>query len=938
MNYFRSALSEETKKRHYYFVYTVAFCVTAGFCFSWFLISGKSLIWQMDGWSQHFKALVYYAEYLRNIFRHLLQDHRLIIPDWDFYIGEGSDIVNAMHYYVIGDPIALLSVFVPTRFMQYFYSSSCILRLYLAGISFSALCFGTGRRNRKAVLAGALAYSLCYWGVLNAARHPYFLNPLVYFPLMILGIEKIIRKDRPYLFVATAAVSAASNFYFFAIIALLAVGYAVIRLAVLYGRNVREALSRLLVMGAMAVLGLCIAGILLLPVMIMFLNDSRIGVAQPFHLFYPLPYYCQLPATLIEYRDPYWLCLGMSAPTVLCTALLFVRKQKEPLLKTLLIVCCLITLFPIGGRVLNGMSYMTNRWCWAFVLLLVYIMVKEWEVLFSLSRKEWGALLAVSTGISILIFLLAESRTANAISVLPLFFITLLIVKGAEEQKRRWDRQLLVLLVITVNLVIGAFWKFSPRGENYAAECIGNSVVRDAMEDNEAAVVKSFAEEDYPRYSGTVTQNVNMLSHISNTGYYFSISSPSISDYRNELRMRESLPQQYSGYDDRTTATGLASVDYYVRNAGDGRFLPYGYAYIGSGQTVRNTYDIYQNQFALPLSYCYDACISEARWKTLDPVQKQEIQLLAASTDDLPDGIRLYDGEVPDYRINYTVTCVGDGITPTENGFTSTENSTRIVLQLDHEVNAAELYVDLEGIQFVPTKEYDLYFGDESVDPLGLYSEADWAQLSDEDKSIIRARKRDWDPVKNPTFTIESSTGTSKTIGYKQPDAKQSSGRQDFIANLGYTEEPVTSITISFPLRGIYSFREIGVYAIPMAGYGEKIEALRENTLQNIRLGVDTIAGDISVDENKILCVATPYSKGWQVFVDGEEQRVLRVNDHYIGTALSKGSHTVSFHYSMPLKNEGFIVSLVGMAGFAALIICGEMKRKKQRMFPTAHL
>ena len=58
----------------------------------------------MDGWSQHFKALVYYSNYLRGILRHLIHDHRLVIPEWDFYIGEGGDILNALHYYVIGDP------------------------------------------------------------------------------------------------------------------------------------------------------------------------------------------------------------------------------------------------------------------------------------------------------------------------------------------------------------------------------------------------------------------------------------------------------------------------------------------------------------------------------------------------------------------------------------------------------------------------------------------------------------------------------------------------------------------------------------------------------------------------------------------------------------------------------------------------------------------
>ena len=287
LNGLRSAFSEDAKKRWYYLLYTITFCCTACCCFSWFLLSNRSLIWQMDGWSQHFKALVYYSAYLREILRNLVYEHSLVIPDWDFCIGEGGDILNALHYYVIGDPIALLSVFVPIRHMHYFYSFSCILRLYLSGIAFSELCFQTGRQNRRAILAGALAYSLCYWGILNAARHPYFLNPMIWFPLLILGIEKIIKNERPYLFIAMAAISAASNFYFFYMIVLLAVGYAVIRLVLLYGKEIRPMLSKLLYMGATALLGGCISAGILLPGMTMFLHDSRLGVTQPVHLFYP---------------------------------------------------------------------------------------------------------------------------------------------------------------------------------------------------------------------------------------------------------------------------------------------------------------------------------------------------------------------------------------------------------------------------------------------------------------------------------------------------------------------------------------------------------------------------------------------------------------------------------------------------------------------------
>ena len=117
-----------------------------------------------------------------------------------------------------------------------------------------------------------------------------------------------------------------------------------------------------------------------------------------------------------------------------------------------------------------------------------------------------------------------------------------------------------------------------------------------------------------------------------------------------------------------------------------------------------------------------------------------------------------------------------------------------------------------------------------------------------------------------------------------------------------------------------------------MDGYEERIKPLQEDPLQNIKLGTDTISGEITIQENKILCVATPYGRGWSVEVDGEEKPLLCVNKHYLGVELPAGEHAVVFRYSTPLKREGFIFSIAAIAMFAGMIICVERKKKRNRM------
>ena len=952
-SYISSSFCENGKRRHYYSVYTIVFLTVAFFCFSWFIFSGRSLIWESDGWTQHFKALVYYAQYLRTIVKNLLFQHKLIIPDWDFNIGEGSDIVNALHYYVIGDPITLFSVFVPTKLMHYFYSASCILRLYLAGIAFSELCFGTFQKNRYAIMTGSVAYCFCTWAVLNAARHPYFLNPMIYFPFLILGMEKIIRKEKPYIFIAAVTVSAASNFYFFYMIVVLAVIYAVIRIALIYKRQVKDAVLMLLRLGVMAVTGVCIAGIILIPVLMMFLGDSRLSVSQPFHLFYSMGYYTALPSVLTSKSGAYWLCMGYAAPVILSVFILFFKKKSDVFLKALICISVLIILFPIGGRLLNGMSYMTNRWTWALALLCTYILVKKWDGLLSLSRRKWTALVIITFCYYVLCFIVEKSRVTSAFVAVPMFLIVLIIARNDLIKFRSPAiRQALILLLVGVNVVSIAFWRFSPEADNYVKAFKENSKVFDELSNNEATAIKNYTDDSYTRITGkSLTYNANVIKEISSTQYYWSISNSHINKFRCDLEMREPQFFRYLGYDDRSTVLSLSSVLYYFVKSSEKATLPYGFSFFRSVKTdptlqknienlkrelgvenltseqisklyntTKNEYYIYKNDNALPLTYTYDSYLTNDVWDSYNPVQRQEKQLEAAFVDKKIKSISVADDSSPDYLVPYDIECQGTEISKDGNKIITTCDNAKITLKLNKDVTAAETYVGFEGLEFVPTAEYDLYFGSDSVDPLKLYNKTNWRILSKGKQTSIKKEKFYWDKIQDAYISVESSNGASNTINYMQPDSTFSSGRHDFIANLGYSEKPVSYITVKFAQKGVYTFSDLSVYAIPMNGFAEKITALKEDTLQNMKLGTDSMSGTITLSKAKILCFATPYSSGWKACIDGKETEVYCLNERYPGIVIEKGYHTVEFKYQMPYKKAGFIVSVIGILGLAAII------------------
>ena len=109
------------KNADFYLLYTIAFAGIALFLYMRFYLNGKSLIWSHDGVPQHLNSLAYYGRYLRKILHTLFIEHKLSIPMWDLNIGYGSDILTTLHYYVIGDPLTLLSVFFKSSQTEFLY-------------------------------------------------------------------------------------------------------------------------------------------------------------------------------------------------------------------------------------------------------------------------------------------------------------------------------------------------------------------------------------------------------------------------------------------------------------------------------------------------------------------------------------------------------------------------------------------------------------------------------------------------------------------------------------------------------------------------------------------------------------------------------------------------------------------------------------------------
>ncbi|MCR5515987.1 MAG: YfhO family protein [Lachnospira sp.] len=940
-------------------IYSLIFVITAILVFSYNFVSGKTFIWKADGWEQHFKALLYYADYLKEFFYKLFVEHRIEFNQWDFAIGEGGDVLNTLNYYVIGDPFAFFAFLVPSNYMYIFYEAMILLRLYLAGLAFSWLCFSTRRVRTTAVLTGAITYVFCYWGMFNALRHPYFLNPMIYFPLLILGVEKILKGRRPYLFIAAVFVTAISNFYFFYMQVLLTVAYVFVRLIYLYKKDIKKMLTKLGQIALASIVAVIPSAIIVMPVLNAFLSDSRFKTATPFYFVYPVKYYLQMISNYVSEGDSYWLCMGYAIPTVLAVILLFIKRKKNTLLKIYFFICFIIMIIPFFGQVLNGLSYMCNRWSFAFALLNAYVLVVMWESLLNIKAKEGLIMLIVMVVYMGLCMFIEYARNTKSFSQLMLGFVLLIVLMplmstdAGKPVISRKTKQICILIVAIISIAVNSFYKNSVTGENYVSECVSVDDLDMLLYSNENTALLTYLEntnidKSFVRYTGSdLDYNSNMLYGLSSSQYYWTLTNQYVSRFRSALgiTLNTELPHKYIGYDDRTYLLSLSSTQYYLVDLTKKVQIPNGFVYIGTYMG----YKIYRNVNALPLTYSYDSYVTEDQVAGLNGVELQEVMMNSivlsdSQAEDLSteaqsqaaikndDSAAYFDDiDFSSESLDYTINCNSEDVSVQNNSLVVTKAGASITINFTGKENT-ETYFVIDGMNYSNASTYELYYGDSKYDPLDLYNSTRWNSLDYSEQATIFS---DWLFHKisstNVELSLTASNGATKNMRYFTPSYSYYNGEEDFCVNMGYSNDAVNSITITFPKVGIYSYDDIKIMSQETDRISSYVNKLSANSLDDMEIGIDTVTGNVSLDSAKFLTFAIPYSKGWKAYVDGEEVDILEGNLTYMAIYVTAGDHEIKLVYNTPLFDEGKVVSFLGIILLGGYIFVTEQQIRKKR-------
>ena len=463
------------------------------------------------------------------------------------------------------------------------------------------------------------------------------------------------------------------------------------------------------------------------------------------------------------------------------------------------------------------------------------------------------------------------------------------------------------------------------------------------------------------RYTGRgLTKNAGQLSDISSTQYYYSFSNPYISKYRNELELLETGQSfSYEGYDDRPFLLSLASVRYYAAQYQNNAQLPYGLQHIWTtnvrelltqrAEEVLKTelgvdqinerqsaeirgltsswWDIYENEYCLPLAYSYDSFISEDAWRNLSAVEKQEAMLETVYLEEAPSYVQEKSPVLTSRKIPFEITCDSTEVSKQGNTFIVTAPNASVTLSFEGMPNC-ETYFSIKGLTFEGVSYDELYFGDDTVDPYNIYNETTWDLLSYDRKKSIKRGKVFSSPVKETGISLRASNGTFKEIPYKTQDYEWYSDRHDFTANMSYSEEAIRTLTLSFQQIGTYRFDEMEVACQPLEHYKQRIDNLRKDTIEKVYVGSDQVYGEINTSVPKMVCFSIPYSDGWKAYVDGIEVKLHHANTAYMAIEVEPGEHQYELVYETPLLKLGMYVSAISLIVFFGISVFGKGKVK----------
>lgn len=891
----------------YYAGYTILFLIMAYFVFVPYIEGERTLIWSVDGLGQYVAKAHQFVSYVLSVIQDILHGN-FDFQQYDFTRGLGSTISISF------EPVYWLYLLFNPSQVETAYSLLIILRYFLAGASMSALVLYF-RRSHYAAYVASMVYAFSGYAIYAGTRHGQFLSPLMLLPILVIAMEQLITKKKWYLLTVFTAISLLCTYYFLYMNTIaLGIYYVTRILCTKEYRNIKTFFTRGLIIVGSYILGVAMGSISIFTSFGNYIGSSRSGgsslsdflTATP--LFYQKDWIADFFVSFLSdsFSPGLWLKLGFAPVAVLALVLLFTRKNKKEL-KPLFIIFTFFCLFPVFGYIFSGFSSVTNRWCYIYAAVIAFILAENLENFTRLTAREMQLMLGLVCLYAGIIFFSTKYRSDKVLAVFGLLALTtalLLVINNDKISISKKAAKNAIFAVTMAAVVFNANFFFltdyeeESHLENYvkpgkSVDNMSRTALKylDRVDDDADGQENGFYRSTNLKTYGDV-RSTSLIYGYHDISTFTSTLNGAIVDYNRAMGNSDWTIVSIYSYNARAYMHTLASVRY-LGTASDVKIsVPYGYKKVFDREGRKRTYEIYENQYALPLGYTYDTVTSESDAEDLSAAHKQELTMLSAIVEDDaveknanlttadPDSLPLTAEKLPITKIK-----PGKGVTVKDGEIIIPEGGGIVNFTFEGRPNS-ETYLSLRG---------DLYAPKDASEHLL--------------KTQVKAENMSYEH----RFQIDS----------------YATGQEEYLFNLGYNEDALTKCRLKFKGGGTIRFDELCIYTQSMETYPERVAALRENSLENVKTDTNTVTGDITVDSDKMLVITLPYQRGWTAWVDGEEVDIQKVNYQYMGLNLSAGEHSIRLHYQQPGLKYVLPVTASGAGVFVCIILFNFVRKRR---------
>ena len=869
------------KNRNTYYYYSVLFFLFGIIVYSPLLVLHKSFVMDGDCFNQYFPILSYLSSYTREFFNNLIQGK---LTMFDPSIGLGDDVIGTLSWFGFGDVFMLLASLFPKAYISYAYTFITIIRIYFSGITFIYFAKNKGISNEGQFI-GAFMYVFCYYAIGFSELAFTFSTPMVYFPLVICGIDRIVDKetyrDKSICRVLVIAVFLESlcGFYFLYMMILASLVYYFSCCVTCMFRN-KVSIKRIINNAICVILhfsvGIGMAAALLLPVIVSYLQSQRTGDSSAnISKIFALASKSDTINALKNIITPPYSCgeKGLSVPifALVCFVyiLLRINDKRYRRKSVFLIILFMAYFFPLIGYIANGLAYSTTRWSFIMFFYLSFMVASMFnEVVNEFTKRDSAICIVLFVVWLIIEVLLQEKNDIFSIrivvySLIWISTIILLLLYNSQRVSHIRIIHRIILFTVISNTILNAFLFFAP--SSIGGSGIGgsfkalNSVNPEIMESKLAENSDKYNFNDsFHRFDFNDTAiDAPLMLGINSTYSYYSICNGSVFDIYNDTRISPAIMDTFclQGVDGRQVLESILSVRKFAMNSND--------------------CNIVDNDYYLPIGFTYDSYISENEVMKYDYLQRMNILMsdIVLDTTDLHDmSVNSFCSDNKERIIPIDIK-YGDGIEKTGNQLKVSKGAS-ISLSFDPSSEnepGEEYYVYLKNLTSV-FSDNDLYKADISID----------------DKYVrIRSKENEWFYNNDYDYLVQVQNAKSK-------------GKIDIV----------------FQESGVYSLDSVEIIDNYIGNFAEKYNKLNEDVLEDVRLEDNKLMGDINLSSGKWLFVSFPYSKGWSCTIDGKEAKIVKANYSFMSVFVPQGKHEIVFSYVTPGIKLGMFISLIAVLFF----------------------